>query len=408
VSDFSVAVLTVTTSGSNGTENFTRAGFGTPKGAIVIGGISRPGTNPADDGHFSIGFTDGTTSKCSIISDINGVGSTITARYYGDYAYGVYITSSGLYNEATAAFINDGIALTFSNAAVSRQLTIILFGGVDCQCKVGQAVEANGTVSVTGVGFTPDCVFSHCMGYTTGGTICIVSLGASTPSLDRCIGFRDDNAIPYSGPNVVLSDVACGQKRVGSGAPWDWYGSTSNYNADGFDYSIVSGSTSDLIAYLAISTGGAAIAVGTYTSPTSVGTHSVSGLGFQPQAVLIGMTKAANINVNELDTDAEGFSVGAFDGTNEQCIDIYIQDEADITVTKSSYTATALYRGQVGSPDLSAGFDSMDAGGFTLNYTTAPAAARLGFYVAFEEGSSRVFNNYHIFRSKLFTSSFIR
>lgn len=121
---------------------------------------------------------------------------------------------------------------------------------------------------------------------------------------------------------------------------------------------------------------------GRFTAQTTTGNQAVTGLGFQPKAVIL--LAAGRLT-------ATGYAASAITGvgiatgpTQRKAIASIIRNVAGSTGQSSNHHADAAFKfrtntdGNVGAAD----FVSFDADGFTLNWTTAPAAAYIVEYLA--------------------------
>lgn len=116
--------------------------------------------------------------------------------------------------------------------------------------------------------------------------------------------------------------------------------------------------------------------VGTSTSPTSTGTKAVTGVGFEPKVVM----PFGVINPSEGSNTVAGFHFGTATSSS---------DEASIAVVSANgVTTSATYRRHtnsriltnitpLGATDYEAELSSLDSNGFTLNWLSVLASARI-------------------------------
>ena len=107
---------------------------------------------------------------------------------------------------------------------------------------------------------------------------------------------------------------------------------------------------------------------GTFQAPTSVGTQTITGLGFQPSCIII-----TGIAWGSLNADLGNFNdiFGYSDGINEYCINTYF----DTSGSEMRHEAQNLYVGRHTGGISSTATDiatiqSFNADGFTINWTT--------------------------------------
>lgn len=141
------------------------------------------------------------------------------------------------------------------------------------------------------------------------------------------------------------------------------------------------------ILALVLSAGTATAAVsfkaGVYQSPASTGNHAVTGVGFQPKALIVWADAAS------LDTfvDHGHVKIGMTDGTRQYAGGYTSVDNLGTTQGQSVYEDSYLiyYQAQSGaipSVQVRAAFTSFDSDGFTLNWDTATAQIYV-HYLAF-------------------------
>lgn len=120
--------------------------------------------------------------------------------------------------------------------------------------------------------------------------------------------------------------------------------------------------------------------VGTSTSPTSTGTKAVTGVGFQPKVVL----------PFAVDTDAVGattqtlLGIGAGTVSTSAAIAVSSRNGVTTTNTNRRHTASAIVSSltSVGGANGIASLSSLDADGFTGNWTTVSGLANILNHIA--------------------------
>lgn len=120
---------------------------------------------------------------------------------------------------------------------------------------------------------------------------------------------------------------------------------------------------------------------GQFTTPSSTGNNSITGLGFQPELVFF----FGNDNTSDTWLDDYVFYFGvAGDSSNQACIEVFSDDGVTTSNVASRYDKANCF----GSINVAAtsqtrgAFVSMDADGFTINWTTASATQRKVNYIA--------------------------
>ena len=121
--------------------------------------------------------------------------------------------------------------------------------------------------------------------------------------------------------------------------------------------------------------------VGNFTTNTVTGNQAITGVGFTPKIVLFFPT--LNTAAGLTDGFSAGFGAG-ISSTNRRCIGFKSQDGVTTTNPDSRQDNTKCFTlldpntGVLAAADLV----SLDADGFTVNITTAPASGRLVGYLA--------------------------
>src|SRR5215831_10856944 len=131
----------------------------------------------------------------------------------------------------------------------------------------------------------------------------------------------------------------------------------------------------DLMLYTCTAHATVSVKTGSFAANTGTGNQAVTGLGFQPKAVLLWSTGATATGDVAPAAISGTYNVGfATDSTHRAALSVFD------TGFGQSDTAIQYFADQVTPPR--ADFVSMDSGGFTINWVTAPGTARLIFYYA--------------------------
>jgi hypothetical protein len=256
------------------------------------------------------------------------------------------------------------------------------------------AATTGTTQSVTGVGFQPDVVFLF-------GTLQASSAASNNNSQffygvmhsggQWVMAQRAQNGVATMNTTRAFKNDKCMLLQSSTtNAVFDERSFVS-MDSDGFTLSIdTQGATAYLTGYLAIK--GGQWKVGTETQKTSTGTKATTGVGFQPQGVLFGSVCDTQTSGT---ADHARFALGVTTGTsNNICHWTGDQDNVADAIANSISSATkcivmateALFA--TPTTNAEAALSSLDADGFTLNWTTADATARVFGYVAFGDNST--------------------
>jgi hypothetical protein len=112
--------------------------------------------------------------------------------------------------------------------------------------------------------------------------------------------------------------------------------------------------------------------VGSFSVPGSTGNHSVTGLGFKPGLVVITGGWIAITNTNLA-------SHGAMDGSGNQWAQSNWSDVGNIHGTHRDTAACMLLCIPAGTVVVRAEYVSMDADGFTINFTAVNPSSRVSW-----------------------------
>ena len=390
------AIVEAAASTSSSTQDFESSGFGQPDAAIIIsnGATSNDGTI-ADMWRYSIGFTDGTNSRCAFSAARHNRASTSTFRggvqgvlaHFGDSLFGS--------EECLADFdswLTNGIRFSWSNnpSSAFRVVVVLIKGG---DFSVGdQDTPSSGTGSVTNLGFEPQTVF-----FTSSRTSGADFSSTSTRRASHgawSFGVANDNgsSIDQGSLNwLELQSQAAGAPAVdllqdgmlanpGGGSSGERF-SVEDFRATdngAFTYRIDSGSSSKPCAYLACRWDGNSAHVGFDDTPTSTGENAYTDPGFSPVfGLIVASTMDAAGYAN--DSDAGAVALSAFTGTTDRhSFSVASEDAADTTNTQSVADSTNALNVDLdtGAGGYLADLSSLDSSGFTLDYTATDSTAR--------------------------------
>ncbi len=335
-----------------------------------------------------------------------GAGTSSTARWSQSQYYtrtgpatGTLFNSSKIFAWTTSsAFLvadlvtldADGFTLNWSlvDAGAGYPINYICLGGSDLSVKVGtfDTSGSTGNQSITGAGFLPKAVLfgANTIPGNDGSvstTRANIGFGAATSSAARsCVASRAEGA--PSATTGVLSTAKC----------WTWAYTTlysdmdfvSN-DSDGFTVNITTATGGDAFRIGYIALGGTALfATSTFAQPGATGAFGVSGVGFQPSINLFwsGGKAASNALSNggrfmfghAVSSSDRGVMWGsALDGSST-----FPAESRAVLATK----AITLRHDDATTVLADADFTSQDANGFTVNWSTADATARVVAYLS--------------------------
>lgn len=382
------AVVTGTLNGSaSGTRDFTKAGFGTPTAALVFATRATSASNPyTTKNGISIGFWDGTNQHCTGLNTRDNNSSPT-----GNFSFRRYSTSNIIFipddqsspsNDvsATIASTTDGVTIT-TTAHVSEDsyIVVVLFKGTTNEY-VGTATLSSTTVDNTAPGFKPDLVFvlsnnngnanhtssgrinfgvahNSSTDVVTQGGIMTHSQGGATAGTQRC--------------RTRISDSYVASEETNTSTNWTL--DLGSFDSSGFTFNS-STSNSDVVLYMAIELDDPDDAAVVFDdAKTSTGTEASTSAGFEPQ--ILGMM-ASGQTAYDSPSQIGSIAFGVGDTTTEASIAYVTEDQADPTVAETRF-ATKLVQivDEDTTVDSEASIDSLDASGWTLDWTDAATSA---------------------------------
>lgn len=243
---------------------------------------------------------------------------------------------------------------------------------------------STGNQAITGIGFQPELliIITDLSSNDTAAADAHFALGmASGASNQQALHFSDNGGVAttetsrsqQSGKIVSITNAA-GSAVVVEAA-------LASFDADGFTLNWTLASAA-VYHYIAIAGGDFQAKVGSFDMNGSTGTQAVTGVGFQPKAV---MFFGAIDNTTEGAQAQAKLTMGCMTGAAERWATAqYDQDAlgASNSIAQEYFTESkCIVRINETTVTLAADFESFDADGFTVDITTA-LACRMA-YVAF-------------------------
>jgi hypothetical protein len=286
--------------------------------------------------------------------------------------------------------VANGIRLNWTNTPdAAYRMTVLLFGG-STNVAVGQASVPT-TAALVSLGFEPDFVAFGMQHGNYGAT------SGATLDYDSCLGFAVNDGSETQASIVLgwetateptvtegyVSTVECGAE-LNSGV--ENHATVTGFSASGFTWDAESSVIPAQYFALEFSEARSA-SVAIETLPGSTGNQAFTGLGLQPEVVL-GMATliATNDSINSSALSGSE-SVFLFDGTDDYSHATHSEEGLTITNPPTSNAQSRTENTALWLPDdsgtvaVNASHVSMDATGFTLNFTTATAGRMLVFAV---------------------------
>jgi hypothetical protein len=375
---------------STGTQDITGDLSGNnPAAAILfLCGGTADGAH-ANDARISVGFVDGTSQYTNTMSMRHGVTTAETARYQSsnDCLVALDATTSTVEFEAEFdRWVADGIRINITNAPSSAYYVLaVFFSGEDVSAHVNTQLGGDQDVllHVTDVGFQSDLIF-----FATVGT----SMTAVTGNAKFCLGAATQteqaSLSTYSkhGDTTVVAGTICNSTRAcaENDRNLDWALEIDNVDAAGFDMYSRDGNSGATIGYLALKFDNDSADITIIDTPTATG-NDAQVVGLQPKLVMMLMSSCDAVDTIELGGDSGNIGVSMFDADSEYCCMVADDDGASTTNTSSMSDDTAVnFDSQTAANLMDASFVSMDATGFTLNYSNADGTARKWVAISIE------------------------
>lgn len=357
----------------------------TPK-AILIWTSYGTTTGFLDGFNWCVGVTDGTTSgnSCAIAAD-NASAAAATSNQTSDLiaintaASGTIVRKAVFVSFASGSFtvnwtVQDGVAAIFHYVA---------FGGSDLLPAVKGAQTQSATASLL-AGVSPVAILAHTGRAVGGATGCMAwwtsptTTGAIQQAMLCFAAQSGGNPTQYR--KRQRNDRNLNEIGVNSGSD-NYLGGRDSFGTFYDTFATGSGA-----ATYYLSMGGIRAFANSGNAPTSNGSQAITGCGFAPKLViLMFFGSAANAAiVNDLQ-----FCMGAADRTRQGYTYTGGNNGVNPSVTVNKESTTAVI--QSATPAATAGsstvtseasMTSLDADGFTLNWTTTDATARQYVWLA--------------------------
>ena len=406
--DVNVAVVSgqVSTSGT-GTADFTKAGFGTPKVCIIlIGRDDTDDTSTKTQSRLSIGFSDFTNDFCVTHQIRDNVATEDSdARKSNATSYTTLTPGGAVAVRGTASAITDGVRLTNSsnNETDDSFATVIMFNGADLAVNLHETAVASaedGTVTITHSGFTdgndkliffigtdltandnsdPGVNNSFGVCHATG------SDAGGWTFVQRCIGWASDHANTVGAPHTILSTDRVLDIVTEAGGQ-DWGLEVTALDHSPAEWTITSRDAApggSLEVYsLALDLGDRSATVFSVDSPTTGSTFSITGMGFKPQYVGLGLTRLTAEDVIDSGggsaIGSEGISSNAGSG-EETCHGWYNEQNAATINTNCLFRSRVidLRDNAVANVKQDHSHSSFDSGGVTHTINSEDETAGL-------------------------------
>jgi hypothetical protein len=382
-------------SANSGTGNQTVSGIVdaagnafTPKAVMLITGYNTA-AGFQDGWRFSFGLTDGTTSAAiSTYGQDNTAGATVRTVVSTDFFRQSDTVPTILRQGAFVSFGSGEFTVNWTTASGNQTILFVAFGGADLDAAVVSRRQ-DGVDTAVAPGFTPAAQIAL-------GCASFLDLFLSVGFLgneDGSMGQGTSMPVWNSGSNPT--QAARTQRTDRLFAAPNTTGSAvqtlGGLDAIGTFFEVLNVDSKVLQKNLLL--GGIAAKCGSLLQPAATGTQAVSGVGFEPKAVffitigntaLTGTTLAndAQLCLGVADRTRQGYVVsGSTDNVaTSVCVSKYDTSKVIAAFTPNATAAST-------TTEAEASVQSIDADGFTLNWTTADATAREVVWLALGDAS---------------------
>lgn len=264
------------------------------------------------------------------------------------------------------------------------------------QVKKGTFVKntATGAQAVTGIGFQPKAVIfwwtrqntfaTNAAGNSTGYGIAagptITQGSVAVADIDN-VATSDDNFMQSTIYSIVILNPGA------AGTPMVARASVTSLDADGFTLNWQTNEAqANQIHYMAI--GGTDITnakVGSFAGPAAAGSSAVTGVGFTPDALLFVSGSRTAVTWDAIIADG-ALNLGFATATSRAAIGRGARDAVTAATTGHAWSNTRAINGiRRNAIDQAATLTSMDADGFTLNFSLTAGACNY-IYLALKGG----------------------
>lgn len=376
--------------GSNATGNQAVTGVGFQPKFLVLMTVSTADNAIANSGRLILGFASGSSDQQAFdIRDEDAQGTTNTARSQQSGKILSIVNLSAdtvLVSASLVSFDSDGFTINWANATAAV-VHYFAIAGSDFQAKVG-SFDMNGSTgnqAVTGVGFQPKAVmFFGTIDNTTEGaqSQAKLSMGCATATNERwaCSVYDQDS---LGATNSIAKEYITESKCIirNDASSVTLAADLVSLDSDGFTVNITTALACRMI-YVAFG-GSADYHAGTVTALTIAGNSAESGIGQTPACLLF-----AGVGASALDTISNNCfpTFGVCDGAlQEEVATMFVLNNAGISDSRRDQgSGSCIERLNLSSSlvDSTAGVQSFDSDGFTLNWTNTDGTASIHGYLA--------------------------
>lgn len=400
ITDVVVVVQDFASGTSTGNLDVTSAAISgvTPKAVIHLGTLNDVSSGSSETAHAEIsiglhansgtGYAFGAKSRDNVASTNSYSEGQSRARWLLD-------PSNSFAETATATLISGGTRYNFAdNDGTSRRGTCVFFTGADATAHTNRAGLGTGTspIDIISPAFEPNLVIFTNYGAGFGSAISEfhASFGIATwdgtTVTQRAVLMSEANGAGANAPfaSISTSSIA-GQLGTASGGR-DYYVTVGSFDSLGFSVTPSANSGNDDIDYLALKLDSRRMKLVDFTTPTSTGNSTITGVGFLPQFALVVLTNLEALDSYPSSTSANQSGLSICLIGNEQWSNVIrINSGAGPTDTASDCQSNAIQGASASSTSaIVASLVSFDVDGMTLNYSVVQGTGKKGFILFIE------------------------
>jgi len=284
----------------------------------------------------------------------------------------------------------DGFTINVgTHPGIDRRCVALCLGGTDLDVAVGTFQTGTTTganiSAVTGLSFQPKAVITSSTVLTAGHAVhARAMLGLASGASNEWVssGYDNDNSAASSTAHAYKTDA-----YLYLGAPTSTVNidiDFNTFNSDGWDHNITTAANDFLIGYIALG-GTVQFYVGNAAQKTSTGTNATTGVGFEPSALITAMGLRTTSGV-DLSTGDFFYHVGFMTSTAEVGLAQFSDDNTADSEVAYGYDATnsvyVITDDATPTVPAQAKYSAFGSDGFTLDWVTADATARLFGFLA--------------------------
>lgn len=365
----------------------------TPSQCLILLSNSYTGGSTVNSAEITMVGFDGSTAYDINTYSRSGDASTVVARRSHQTAGSAYFHTGNsghpLNTVSLNSWIADGVRLTLSTGTQFNNLKgIVIFFDPSITVAMGQVALGTGsTVTVSGLGFTPDAVmlFGHNLVMTNiNDSFYDFTYGFATASKQRCFSIMESNAQAAQSPRASIRND-CAHIQIASGVV-SYTVQCNNFASGSFDLTPSATTGTDDVIYLAFDFGARSVDLVDIDTPTATGSASITGLAFQPSTLfpLISNLETWNATpASSTDVKYSGFGMSFVNAAIEVAVTNRLNAGADPTDTLSTQTNVALAGvSNSSSTAIVASLTSLNSDGATFNYSAVQGTAKKGFALA--------------------------